>query len=148
MLFRSYSGPYQCDGCTGPDPPQCIACPLSSQRTLQPDKSCVCNSGYYDDGISSICKPCKNTCLTCSSYSVCTSCYSSPTQFRTLISGECKCIAGYFDNLINPVCQLCHYSCLSCSGGSSTNCLICKVNRSFQPASSSCPCQNGFYETA
>ena len=137
--------PYYCSGCTGPVPVACIACPISSFRTLQPDKNCTCNVGYYDDGANATCKPCKSTCTACTSYSVCTGCYATSVQFRNLIGTECKCIAGYYDNGISPVCQSCHYSCLSCYGGLPTNCISCKSFRSFVPAISSCPCQSGFY---
>jgi proprotein convertase subtilisin/kexin type 5 len=57
--------PYSCYGCTGPDPAQCVDCPPGSLRTLQANKSCVCNPGYYDDGFNALCKACKPTCLTC-----------------------------------------------------------------------------------
>jgi hypothetical protein len=86
--------------------------------------------------------------LTCSAFSVCTSCYPVTTQFRTLLNNYCRCTAGYYDNNINPICQPCHYSCQTCNGPLNTNCLTCKPNRLFQVGSSSCPCNNGFYETA
>jgi hypothetical protein len=117
-------------------------------RTLQPDNSCPCDTGYYDDGSSPICKLCKNTCAACTAFSVCTACFPLSTQFRQLSSGSCRCIAGYYENAANPVCQTCHYSCLTCSGQLETNCYICKVNRAFQVGSSTCPCSPGFYEAA
>lgn len=138
--------PYSCFGCTGPDPPLCSDCPASSYRTLQTNGSCTCNGGFYDDGSSPICKACSPYCVNCSSFSVCLSC--NPALLRTLSGTICACNTSLYDNGISLLCQPCYYTCATCFGGTSTSCYTCGINRQYISGSYSCPCNNGFYETA
>ena len=93
-----------------------------------------------------MCKACKPTCLTCSFYSICITCYPLATQNRTFLNNDCKCVTGFYDDMINPVCQPCHYSCANCTGGLATSCMTCQTNRIYKPLTTTCPCMDGFYE--
>jgi len=91
---------------------------------------------------------CSNFCLTCTSYSQCTTCDSSTKRVINLVNKACECsIPGYYDDNVTILCQLCNYTCATCFGPTGNNCYLCGVNRQFT-APFSCPCAPGFFESA
>lgn len=56
----------------------------------------VCPDGKYPDNVLYICPACSYSCLTCSSYSVCTNCDPATNRFQN--GTTCPPNSGYFDN--------------------------------------------------
>ena len=85
---------YSCVTCNG-TAATCHSCNNAHQRVLV-GNTCLCSTGYYDDGSNSQCATCHNSCYTCSGQSTtCTAC--SGANFRLLSTSTCVCITGYFE---------------------------------------------------
>ena len=56
----------------------------------------TCPNGTYPDNVLFICPACSVSCLTCSSFSVCTNC--NPATNRYLNGTTCPPNSGFFDN--------------------------------------------------
>lgn len=58
--------------------------------------NCNCITGYYDDGLKSICAICSAICESCiGSPDFCITCNSN--DFRSLNGNTCVCALGYYD---------------------------------------------------
>lgn len=82
----------------------------------------VCpSSGYYTEG--SVCMPCVDNCLTCTSVSKCSVCAAN----YYLLSGACVSSCPSSNPIIeNRECKDCDVQCATCSG-SPDNCTQCTV---------------------
>eukprot|EP00795_Rhopilema_esculentum_P005914 gene5914-11255_t len=94
------------EGCTGPEPYQCISC--KNYMLVDGNKTCVpiCPAKYFTDEISLLCLPCHNACWSC----------VGPSSVQ------------YHFKLIHEVgfkCNKCHGNCLTCSG-KADNCTTCR----------------------
>ena len=58
---------------------------------------CICEDGFYGNGIDEECQACPIGCLTCSSDSVCLTCASS----RELQNSLCVCKSGFYEDANN-----------------------------------------------
>jgi proprotein convertase subtilisin/kexin type 5 len=102
---------------------------------------CGCQSGYYDDGASPICKKCSVTCSTCqlvNSQPSCTSCVSGA---NTVLSNSiCQCLPNFTPNPIGDgTCVACDISCLTCRGPYTGDVA--------DPGAGACACLSGLSET-
>lgn len=143
---------YSCYNCSQANSASsCTVCSVSDSRALS-GTSCLCNHGYYDNGVA-VCAPCNYRCLTCTSGTL-TSCIScSSTLFRTFnaVTSECLCNTGYYENNTCMACQTNSVACTSCSFNTSTStfkCLTCDSSlfRTLESVLSKCVCQTGYYE--
>lgn len=103
----------------------CIQCSANSQYLRG---NCVCNFGFYGDGVT--CNPCHPTCGTCSN-NFANSCLTCANVSYTLSNGFCNlkaCDSGYFFNPSASSCDKCPGYCSTCS-----NATVCtKCNDGFQ----------------
>ena len=102
----------------------CLTC--QPNASVNPDGSCSCNFGYYENKISfsrKECRECSALCGTCSGpgSTHCLSC--KDPNMDHLGDGSCRCKEGFY--LSGSACLPCHSSCASCYGGLETNCLSC-----------------------
>jgi hypothetical protein len=143
---------YSCYNCSQANSASsCTVCSVSDHRTLS-NTSCLCDNGYYDNGVA-VCAACNYRCLTCSS-GPSTSCLAcSSTLFRTFnaATSECVCNTGYYENNTCMICQSNSVACTSCSYNTSTStfkCLTCDSSlfRTLDSVLSKCVCQIGYYE--
>ena len=98
--------------------------------------SCIatCPNGFFASNAINSCSPCKQMCLTCLTYSYCTSCVTSPKAYLYDTGCSYNCPSGYFENVSNPnnyVCSACHSNCTECSQ-QPNNCTVCKAG-TFMP---------------
>ncbi|KAM3128632.1 hypothetical protein pb186bvf_019261 [Paramecium bursaria] len=135
-----------CTTCTG-TALSCLSCNPTHYRSLNMSNQCLCNSGYFDDGVLVACQLCSSNCLTCVTTSTyCLSCDTSKNL--QLIANVCQCPLGTFFNTVSGVCESCAISCSQCSN-SSTNCTACNSSRTFSniTGTGQCQCQPGYYDT-
>lgn len=135
---------YRCLTCTNSS--QCLTCSAASFRAL-PASMCPCTEGYYDDGSSNVCLPCHYSCKGCTNGSQCLSCDLN-TNHRKLVNTNylCGCVDRYFDDLLShQTCLPCLYSCLTCVS-TSTTCTSCNSTAFRVISSTSCPCQQRYYD--
>ena len=140
-----------CVNCGGPGNKDCLAC--SAPFSLQNDKSCSCNYGYFYNGTA--CQPCSSTCGSCTGASIsqCTSCKGNNVFLKP--TGECTCLPGYTPdstgicNLVGNcdiTCQTCFASnrldaCVSCKYPAvltSSNVCACPINTFPDPIKGEC----------
>lgn len=97
----------------------CISCETSvtSQRAPIFNNTCPCNGAYYDNGTTSYCLPCLNSCLTCAEQSTCKTCNLINTFRTDKMNGSCPCNDGYYDDFMQPTCVKCHFTCHRCLVG-------------------------------
>lgn len=99
----------------------------------------ICPNGKYPDIPTLQCLPCLYSCVTCSSYSVCTNC--SSTDFRVLIANNCPPIPGYYDNSTSTAvpCSVSVANCTDCYlSGSSVVCITCGSEYYADPVTGGC----------
>lgn len=113
----------------------CISCPANS--SLSSTKACVCNAGFYRDGI---CKACHATCYNCITYSD-TQCTACKANARLTSAASCVCKDGYYPAPDASNCPVCPIPCAKCN--SPTVCTLCKSNATVSGLV--CACLNGFY---
>lgn len=100
----------------------------------------TCPDGTYSNSTLYICPSCSYTCLTCSSFSICTNC--DPVTNRYLNGTTCSPNPGFFDNSTAnaiscntalPQCLDCtdQFTCINCSTG-----YYIDVNNTCQPCNS------------
>lgn len=127
---------YRCSNCTNPgDASACSTCEAGLQRTLV-NGTCLCESGYYDDGYSPGCRACSTVdanCLTCT-YTLNSS--KTPSDYQTIFASATwatdifpnytctSCASQYFINSTTRYCQKCTLNyCTNCT--SLTICNTC-----------------------
>lgn len=100
----------------------------------------VCPDGTYSNSTIYMCLPCSYTCLTCSSFSVCTNCNLTTNRFQN--GTTCPPSPGYFDNgtsntvpcsTVLPGCTSCtdNTTCLTCNSSYyilGTSCTLCSIS--------------------
>ena len=142
---------YTCHSCNSNTNTSCTACDSNDFRTLLvSNNSCPCNNNYKDVG-NSICQAVvcpTQTCVTCSDDNVCIECVAN--LFRTLVNGTCECQDYSLDVLPHiTTCSACYPTCQTCSVAySSTSCQSCNLtrdHRSYQSATNTCNCIDGYY---
>ena len=120
---------YKCYKCSDPN---CKSCSGSA------DNCQTCYDGYYLSYLSSnkSCLPCQSPCKTCSSDTICISCfddyfllssvcYNCNVNCKTKENDNCKCKTCYYGYyLSNYQCLKCDSSCKTCSD-SATKCEKC-----------------------
>ncbi|EAS04000.3 EGF-like domain protein (macronuclear) [Tetrahymena thermophila SB210] len=131
---------------------QCLSCDPDNYRYLS-NGSCLCKTGYYDDGNSPVCQKCQQSCLSCIQPNICKTCDSVQKRILDPISLTCICQDGTFENA-NKVCQACDLSCQTCINNTNTGCTSCQSSyqRAFKlilsnPYSGSCNCIDGYYQS-
>lgn len=118
---------YSCFSCTSSS--NCNQCNTASDlRSLVNQIACVCDLGYYDDRVSTVCKPCTqniancNDCFYNSTYtagggSLQYGCFGCNTGYF-LTGNTCTqyvtCPAGQGPNPSTNTCQACQTGCLTC----------------------------------
>ncbi|EAS03980.2 EGF-like domain protein (macronuclear) [Tetrahymena thermophila SB210] len=122
--------PYYCKCLLGSS--ICTSCPSNSNRaSLDINNKCLCNPGFYDDGVSQICLICHSSCKTC----------NGPND------NNCQsCQDGYF--LVSGQCQQCDYSCQTCQN-TNNFCLSCNQYlgpRTLNAANGTCLCTLNYIE--
>ena len=105
---------YSCLSCTSAT--DCAACDSANDfRSLVNQKACLCNKGYYDDKVSTVCKTCTsriancNDCFYNSTYSA-VDAASGARQY-----GCFGCITGFV--LVNNACN----AYIACPAGQGAN---------------------------
>jgi hypothetical protein len=98
----------------------------------------VCPDGTFPNNTILTCPPCNYTCLTCSSFNVCTNCNASTNRYQN--GSACPPSPGYFDNntAMTVPCSTVLSQCLICT--SSTNCISC--NTGYYPNTTCLPCNS------
>lgn len=111
---------YSCLSCTSSS--DCISCDLTNDhRTLFNAKACLCNKGYYDDKVSTVCKTCTSRIANCADCF-----YNSTYSAADSASGALQ------------------YGCFSCNNGyilSSNTCLaytVCPAGQGANPTTNVC----------
>ncbi|CAD8072273.1 unnamed protein product [Paramecium primaurelia] len=123
---------YQCDTCWL-IPRFCKTC--AANRAPNPP-NCDCETGYFDDGINSICQKCDNKCSTCKGLSNnCIKC-KGDRQYPL-----CSCPDYYYDDGVSVNCIRCQDNCQNCD---SDGCTICLADRINLP---DCICKDGYYDS-
>ncbi|EAS03982.2 EGF-like domain protein (macronuclear) [Tetrahymena thermophila SB210] len=130
VTFSTTPCPYYCKCLLGSS--ICTSCPSNSNRaSLDINNKCLCNPGFYDDGVSQICIICHSSCKTC----------NGPND------NNCQsCQDGYF--LVSGQCQQCDYSCQTCQN-TNNFCLSCNQSlgpRTFNAANGTCLCTLNYIE--
>lgn len=129
---------YSCLICTSGS--QCNQCDATNDhRSLVNQMACICDSSYYDDKVSTICKPCTqniancNDCFYNSTYtagggSLQYGCFGCQTGYF-LTGNSCTqlvtCPTGQGPNTLTNTCQACEVGCLTCE--TSTKCTQCNA---------------------
>lgn len=133
---------YSCFSCTSSS--DCTQCnSTSDHRSLVNQKACVCDVSYYDDKVSTICKPCTqniancNDCFYNSTYvsgggSLQYGCFGCANGY--FLSGNTcvqlvTCPAGQGPNPSTNLCQACSTGCSTCS--TNTICTQCNQNLNY-----------------
>ncbi|EAR89451.2 EGF-like domain protein (macronuclear) [Tetrahymena thermophila SB210] len=157
---------YQCSGSAN----NCLSClgnlflQTSVDANNNPIQICTqnCQITSYQDPTSGSCKPCDNTCYSCSSSLAtnCTSCKSPNILTINLLqtfqcSQSCNLANGYFMSYRNftinntlqrvPTCEQCSTSCLLCQD-SPSNCIKCPSAQSLYQNTCIATCPAGYYK--
>jgi hypothetical protein len=125
----------------------CTGCYTASQYRVLSGSTCICNTGYFDNGVNIVCVPCHYSCTQCTSstFSSCTAC-DLAVDHRQILGNACPCIVNYYDSGVT-ICSSCYYSCWSCSASGSSACLSCNSSLWYRTLSaSSCLCNTGYYD--
>ena len=93
----------------------CEACADVLDNCLTCSNRTVCEScapGMYTDASSTICAPCRSTCLTCGAYfDECATC--DPGSNRVLVGNKCACLSHTYED--GGVCKLCSDAIENCN---------------------------------
>jgi hypothetical protein len=164
--ISSPSGPcitcnYACASCDSPS--TCVTCQSTSGgnptfRISTPIQGiCGCQPGYYDDGVSAICKKCPLTCNACQLVNGQLSCINCVVGANTVfVNGVCQCYPAFTPNPIGDgTCVACDISCLTCRGPYTGDCLTCSTTTRVRiipsnvadPGAGACACLSGLSET-
>lgn len=136
----------ECDdqGCYGKGADKCIAC-----RNKRLDKMCVsnCPPRSFADS-QGLCKPCHESCDTCTdaSQSHCLSC--SPGHVRVIDLDMCmqQCPEGYYENYAEKICTPCQPNCASCQDRPD-HCTSCDRHLLLHQSQCLASCPSHTYET-
>lgn len=122
---------YSCFTCTSST--DCTSCDTANDfRTLYNGKACLCQTGYYDDKVSTVCKTCTSRIVNCadcfynSTYSAgdaavgalqygCFSCRSGFILQSNACAAYVTCPAGRGANSVTNVCEACPTGCSICT---------------------------------
>jgi proprotein convertase subtilisin/kexin type 5 len=132
--------------CNGSQSNRCLSCNSTANRQISGSFTCLCMTGFYDNGSSESCAVCHLSCLTCTTTNVkCLSCNSTLRRSYVSASNTCPCDAGYFDNG-TAMCQPCYLTCYTCNGPLKTNCLSCTGASSRTLNGSYCQCPSKYFD--
>jgi proprotein convertase subtilisin/kexin type 5 len=134
---------------------------------------CVCNDGFYlvpaGQPNAGECKPCHNTCQTCSGAAD-TNCVTCDlTHYTKTADNKCTCTTNVSqlqtDGTCKPLptsthckywefevdttshkCAACNKSCLTCKGAKETDCERCDTGEHFVLVSGKCVCVAGWFK--
>jgi proprotein convertase subtilisin/kexin type 5 len=157
----SNSNSYSCLPCIAP----CLTCSTTGSSCTScvanyslTGSSCTtsCGAGYYpivqiNSGQVSevtICYPCSPICVTCTSWSTCTSCAAG-----MILDAQGDCLSGcaspsmYYDSTTRQ-CLYCSSACYMCDGPLSSDCLACSPPLQLFQGSCVTNCPFGYYATA
>ncbi|EAR95723.2 transmembrane protein, putative (macronuclear) [Tetrahymena thermophila SB210] len=114
-----------CQTCNVNQPLKCSVCLPNTNRMLNAQTgNCDCQNGYFQNGSSSICSQCDQSCKTCSNSSK--NCLSCSDPLKILQGNTCICQESYFQLEPTNLCQKCTSNCLKCSN--SQSCQKCQQN--------------------
>ncbi|XP_035383608.1 proprotein convertase subtilisin/kexin type 5 [Electrophorus electricus] len=133
-----------CATCTGSLANQCSSC--EAQYYLDKESSsCVtsCRDGYYTSHEEKLCRKCSESCVKCTSPTVCTEC----PQGTSLMGNRCRktCEPGTFYDESNNACEPCHEACATCAAAGIESCNRCAVGYLMEEWKCVSSCSQGFY---
>ncbi|CAD8161586.1 unnamed protein product [Paramecium octaurelia] len=107
---------------------------------LANQNQCLCNTGYFENGLNN-CTKCDSNCYNCNLNSkLCTECEQNTFRVLNTTTNTCQCQPGTTE--INELCQICDVNCLTCSN-SITNCTSCGFMKII--SNTKCICIDGTY---
>ena len=136
---------YSCLSCTSAS--DCTQCDSNTDhRTLYNRKACLCQTGYYDDRVSTVCKSCTSRIANCadcfynSTYLPadagrgalqygCFSCANGYLLIGNACSAYTTCSSGSGANPITNICEPCLTGCSVCS--LSNKCTTCNSTANY-----------------
>jgi len=111
----------QCMRCVNPQPAKCIECYPGAELMAGPGSGCICSKGYFLSPNSVFCSSCLSSCLSCTSFGVCTACWPS----ASLRESSCVCNSAYYPAPDASYCLKCGQNCLLCDA---TGCIQCETS--------------------
>ncbi|CAD8161406.1 unnamed protein product [Paramecium octaurelia] len=125
----------------------CLSCINSStyctscEQTRHLDQNqCLCNTGYFEKGLSN-CSKCDSNCYNCNLNSKkCTECDKNSLRLLNTNTNTCQCQSGTTE--IDGLCQQCNVNCQECLN-TITNCTSCVSQKIL--VNSQCICIDGTY---
>uniref|UniRef100_A0A3Q3MRR5 Proprotein convertase subtilisin/kexin type 5a n=1 Tax=Mastacembelus armatus TaxID=205130 RepID=A0A3Q3MRR5_9TELE len=140
---RCYSS---CESCTGSRSDQCTSC-LPGYHLTEGTNTCTatCGDNYYLDHDANMCRKCRENCLKCTSYSICTECKPD----TSLQGNRCQrsCAAGSYRDEQEGTCKPCHKACSTCAGAGVEACNQCAEGYLMEEWRCVSSCSVGFYAT-
>ncbi|XP_038130845.1 proprotein convertase subtilisin/kexin type 5 [Cyprinodon tularosa] len=138
---RCYS---TCASCTGSRSNQCTSC-VSGHHLTEGTNTCTasCGENYYLDHDTYLCKKCSESCLKCTSYSICTECKPG----TSLQGNRCQrnCDDGFYYDMKEDECMPCHKACATCAGAGVEACNRCAKGFLMEEWRCVSSCSAGFY---
>ncbi|XP_029693943.1 proprotein convertase subtilisin/kexin type 5 [Takifugu rubripes] len=135
-----------CERCSGSRSDQCTSC-QEGHHLVEDTSTCtaVCGDGYYLDHDANVCRKCDESCLTCTSSSICTRCKPN----TSLQGNRCQqsCTPGFYHESGEGVCKPCDRACATCAGAGFEACDRCAEGYLMQEWRCVASCGAGFYAT-
>ncbi|KAK1884381.1 Proprotein convertase subtilisin/kexin type 5 [Dissostichus eleginoides] len=133
-----------CESCTGSRGDQCTSC-LPKHHLTEETNTCSasCGEKYYLDHDANVCRKCSESCLKCTSSSVCTECKPD----TSLQGNRCQqsCSVGFFHDEQEGTCRACDEACATCAGAGVALCSSCADGHLMEEWRCVSSCSDGFY---
>nr|XP_040052772.1 proprotein convertase subtilisin/kexin type 5 isoform X2 [Gasterosteus aculeatus aculeatus] len=133
-----------CGSCVGSRSDQCTSCQPGHHLT-EGTNSCTaaCGDNFYLDHDANMCRRCNESCLRCTSSSICTQCKPG----TSLQGNRCQrsCTPGFYHDEQDGTCQPCHKACASCAGAGVAACDGCAGGFLMEEWKCLSSCSAGFY---
>ncbi|KAK5851566.1 hypothetical protein PBY51_023112 [Eleginops maclovinus] len=133
-----------CESCTGSRSDQCTSC-LPKHHLTEDTNTCSasCGENYYLDHDANVCRKCAESCLKCTSSSICTEC----TPDTSLQGTRCQqsCSVGFFHDEQEGACRPCDEACATCAGAGVALCTHCAAGYLMEEWRCVSSCSAGFY---
>ncbi|KAM8872819.1 proprotein convertase subtilisin/kexin type 5 [Synchiropus picturatus] len=140
---RCYSS---CESCSGSRRDQCTAC-ISGYHLTEGTNTCTafCGDGFYLDHDTNMCRRCSESCLRCTSSSVCIECRPD----MSLQGNRCRqsCTPGFYHDQQEAQCRPCHEACATCAGAGAEACTLCAEGYLIEEWRCVPSCSAAFYAT-
>ncbi|KAL6096710.1 pcsk5 [Pungitius sinensis] len=133
-----------CESCTGSRSDQCTSCRPGHHLT-EGTSGCMaaCGDNFYLDHDANMCRRCNESCLRCTSSSICTECKPG----TRLQGNRCQrsCTPGFYHDEQDGTCQPCHKACATCAGAGVAACDGCAGGFLMEEWKCLSSCSAGFY---